>query len=98
MRRRSGPLLSELELDVLAALSRLGGRCPASSLNPAIRSMFGRSASLGRIYVALGQLSERGLLTVRSDVVWMGNRNRRQSFAALTKLGEVLVDEDGLGE
>ena len=79
--------LSELELDVLGALWQLGAAADGPEISRAIKRTFGRSAAIGRVYVAFGTLAERRLIDLCVRTTRTGGRNRCRSNATLTWSG-----------
>jgi DNA-binding PadR family transcriptional regulator len=83
--------LSELELHVLGVLWRLGRDADGAEISRAIKKMFCRSAAVGRVYVALGLLAERGLVRVVVRTVLVADRAKPRSYASLTLRGSRVI-------
>jgi hypothetical protein len=73
----------------LRALARLGHPAAARELSRAIRDHFGATASPSRVYVAIGQLWERGYVTVQPMRIQRGGRSTRQTVITITSRGRV---------
>jgi DNA-binding PadR family transcriptional regulator len=87
-RTKSKHVVDEDAVDLtLSALALLGRSATALELSRAIRDHFGATASPSRIYVAIGQLWERGLVTVQPMRVRRGERSTRQTVVTITPRG-----------
>lgn len=84
--------LSELELLVLGALHHLGGTSDGPNISKTIKAAFAQSAAIGRVYVAIGVLAERGLVRVRTKTTGEGGRTRARSFVELTTRASRIVE------
>jgi hypothetical protein len=84
-------LFSDLESQILAALSALGGRGTAANISRTIRTELRRSASIGRVYLGFGALVEGGLVLMRHEQRPRHERSRMQTVAHLTERGWALV-------
>jgi DNA-binding MarR family transcriptional regulator len=71
----------------LRALALLDDPATALELGRTIREHFGATASTSRIYVAIGQLWERGHVTVRPVPVRRAGRSTRQTLVTITPRG-----------
>jgi DNA-binding PadR family transcriptional regulator len=71
----------------LRALALLGHPATALELSGAIRDHFAATASPSRIYVAIGQLWERGFVTVQPMRLRRGGRTTRQTIVTITSRG-----------
>lgn len=86
--RKSTHIVDEDAVDLtLCGLAVLGRPATALDLSRAIRDHFSATASPSRIYVAIGQLWERGLVTVQPMRVRRGGRTTRQTIVTLTPRG-----------
>jgi len=84
--------LSELELLVLGALHHLGGSSDGPNISKTIKAAFSQSAAVGRVYVAIGVLAERGLVRVRTKTTGVSGRTRPRSFVELTTRAARIVE------
>jgi DNA-binding MarR family transcriptional regulator len=89
----------------LRALAVIDAPASAPEVSRVIREQFGATASTSRIYVAIGQLWERGHLTVSPVPVRRGSRHTRQTLVGITARGRAAVetlldalDEEGRAE
>lgn len=87
-RTRPTPIVDEDAVDLtLRALVLIGHPATALELSRAIRDHFAATASPSRIYVAIGQLWERGCVTVQPMRVRRGGRTARQTIVTITARG-----------
>ena len=84
--------LSELELLVLGALHHLGGSSDGPNISKTIKAAFSQSAAVGRVYVAIGVLAERGLVRVQTKTTGESGRTRPRSFVELTTRASRIVE------
>ena len=87
-RAKPNHIIDEDAVDLtLRALAMLGHPATALELSRAIRDHFSATASPSRIYVAIGQLWERGFVTVQPMRVRRGARTSRQTIVTITARG-----------
>jgi DNA-binding PadR family transcriptional regulator len=87
---KSKHIVDEDAVDLtLRALALLGHPATVLELSRAIRDHFMATASPSRIYVAIGQLWERGFATVELTRVRRGGRTARQTIVMITQRGRV---------
>lgn len=75
----------------LRALALLDEPATALELSRAIREHFGATASTSRVYVAIGQLWEKGHATVAPVPVRRAGRSTRQTLVSITPRGRSAV-------
>jgi DNA-binding PadR family transcriptional regulator len=87
-RTKPAHIIDEDAVDLtLRALALLGRPATALELSRAIRDHFDATASPSRIYVAIGQLWERGFVTVQPMRTRRGGRSTRQTIVTITQRG-----------
>jgi DNA-binding PadR family transcriptional regulator len=87
-RRENRQVVDQEALDLtLRALALLDKSATALELSRTIREHFSATASTSRIYVAIGQLWERGYVTVRPVPIRRAGRSTRQSLVTITPRG-----------
>ena len=85
------PELSQVEGLVLQALLCIEGPATAIAISQTIRRALANSASVGRIYIAFGALSDRGLVRIRNGQIVQGGRTKTQTVAQLTERGRFMA-------
>lgn len=104
-RTDNGKVVDQEAVDLtLRALALLDEAATALELSRVIREHFDATASTSRVYVAIGQLWERGHATVQPVPVRRGGRSTRQTLVAITARGRSalatmvdVIEEDGRG-
>jgi DNA-binding PadR family transcriptional regulator len=85
MRRRE--FLGGFELLVLSALIRLGDEAYGVPISDAIEESSGREVALGSVYITLGRLEQKGLVTSRLGEPTPERGGRAKTYFRVTAKG-----------
>ena len=90
--------LGGLELLVLSALAQLGDEAYGVPIARAIEAESGRDVVLGSVYIALGRLEQKGLVTSRRGEPTAQRGGRAKTYFAITAKGvrELRTDRQAL--